>query len=456
MKRVILACALFVGLTLNQSFGQVNSGAPNLISYQSVILNNGQVVASQQVGMRISLIQGSATGTAIYVETHTKTTNNNGLLSLEIGGGTVVSGNFSTVDWSQGPYFIKTEIDPAGGTSYTMNSVSQLLSVPYSFYSQNAGSAKTADSLKGGEDDPNFANSPSAGISNTDIENWNKKVDSSVAVQNLENVLDVDNSAGNNRITDLADPVSDQDAVNKRYVEEVTELRISPNKDTLYVGNQFVLLKTPSGSNSNTVTDPDGNVYPTVTIGTQVWMTENLRTTKYANGDAIPNVTNNLQWSGLTTGAWIHYNNSSQYDSVHGKLYNWYTAVDSRNVCPTGWHVPSESDWNQLIAHFDPNMNPTIKGSQSATAGGKLKHTAVWNTPNVGATNSSGFTAVPGGYRNTDGTFNALLDYVSYWSTGIDSGSSSPVFRNLHRSSADAFRNAGHARHGLSIRCVKD
>jgi hypothetical protein len=113
------------------------------MSYQAVIRDNSNaLVTNQIVGMQISILQGSANGTAVYAETQTPTTNTNGLVSIEIGGGTVVSGNFSTIDWANGPYFMKTETDPAGGTNYTITGTSQLLSVPYAMYAANSGSKR--------------------------------------------------------------------------------------------------------------------------------------------------------------------------------------------------------------------------------------------------------------------------------------------------------------------------
>ena len=121
----------------------VSGQSPQRMSYQAVVRNtSGVLMASQPVGMRISILQGSATGTAVYVETHTTTTNANGLATIEIGGGTIVSGSFSGIAWSDGIYFIKTETDPSGGTSYTITGTSQILSVPYALY---AKTAKTAD-----------------------------------------------------------------------------------------------------------------------------------------------------------------------------------------------------------------------------------------------------------------------------------------------------------------------
>ncbi|MCZ2444214.1 MAG: DUF1566 domain-containing protein [Flavobacteriales bacterium] len=145
------------------------------MSYQAVIRNSSNaLVTNQQVGMQISILQGSISGTAVYEETQTPTTNANGLVSVEIGAGTVVSGDFSTIDWANGPYFIKTETDINGGTNYTITGISQLLSVPYALH------AKTAESITGGitETDPMFGSSVASGITGADTTYWNNKLDS--------------------------------------------------------------------------------------------------------------------------------------------------------------------------------------------------------------------------------------------------------------------------------------
>ena len=134
MKKLILTVASF--LTFSLAIAQ----APAKMSYQAVIRNNSNaLVTNQSVGMRISILQGSANGASVYVETQTPSSNTNGLVSIEIGGGTVLSGNFSTIDWANGPYFVKTETDPAGGSNYTVVGTSQLLSVPYALYAEKSG-----------------------------------------------------------------------------------------------------------------------------------------------------------------------------------------------------------------------------------------------------------------------------------------------------------------------------
>ena len=169
MKKIITICAaLFITASV---FAQ----APEKMSYQAVVRDaSDNLITNTQIGMQISILQGSASGTAVYVETQEPTTNTNGLVSLEIGSGTVVSGDFTAIDWANGPYFIKTETDPTGGTSYSITGTSQLLSVPYALH------AKTAETVTGGitETDPVFGASVASGITGTDTTYWNNKLDS--------------------------------------------------------------------------------------------------------------------------------------------------------------------------------------------------------------------------------------------------------------------------------------
>jgi len=169
MKRIITICAAILMIA------SVYAQSPEKMSYQAVIRNSSNaLVTNTNVGMQISILQGSASGSAVYTETQTPTTNGNGLVSLEIGTGTVLSGNFSTINWANGLYFIKIETDPTGGTSYTITGTSQLLSVPYALH------AKTADSVIAtvNETDPIFGASLASGINGADTTYWNNKLDS--------------------------------------------------------------------------------------------------------------------------------------------------------------------------------------------------------------------------------------------------------------------------------------
>jgi uncharacterized protein (TIGR02145 family) len=200
---------------------------------------------------------------------------------------------------------------------------------------------------------------------------------------------------------------------------------------------------------SNQVTDIDGNIYNTVTIGTQVWLKENLKATKYNDGTAIPNVTDNTAWSSNSTGAYCDYSNTPSSSSTYGRLYNWYVVASTnpKNVCPTGWHVPSDTEWNTLI----------IYSGGDVVAGGKLKETGTvhWLSPNTGATNESGFTALPGGYRSETGTF-GLIGNSGYWWSSIEGGTTFAWDRYMYYNSGNAVRADMDKNGGFSVRCLKN
>jgi uncharacterized protein (TIGR02145 family) len=203
---------------------------------------------------------------------------------------------------------------------------------------------------------------------------------------------------------------------------------------------------------TSTVSDVDNNTYATVQIGTQCWTQSNLKVSKYRNGNNISNIIDNSAWDQTSTGAWCNYSNNAANGTLYGKLYNWYAVNDSRGLCPTGWHVPSDAEWTTLT---------TILGGESS-AGGKMKSTATqptpggWNSPNTSATNLSGFTGLPGGHRVSGGGFYNLGIGGLWWSSS-DAGSGSAWYRGLGYNDASAGRhNDGLHRSGLSVRCARD
>jgi uncharacterized protein (TIGR02145 family) len=200
----------------------------------------------------------------------------------------------------------------------------------------------------------------------------------------------------------------------------------------------------------DTITDIDGNEYKTVIIGTQIWMAENLRTNHYIDGSPIPNVTDNSEWTDLTTGAYCWYNNdSATYSSTYGALYNKFAVLDSRNLCPSGWHVPTDEEWTTLTTYL---------GGESV-AGGKLKEkgTTHWNSPNTGANNITGFTALPGSIRIFDGTYD-IIGYGGLWcsSSEYDGGVYEMWGRYIYSWSNMVERSDYGGRNGASVRCIKD
>jgi uncharacterized protein (TIGR02145 family) len=194
-----------------------------------------------------------------------------------------------------------------------------------------------------------------------------------------------------------------------------------------------------------TVTDYDGRVYQTVLIGDQCWMKENLRVVHYRNGDEIPLVKDDGAWTGLSTGAYCEYENTGSIAEEYGNLYNWYAVNDSRNIAPEGWHVPTDDEWQTLVDYL----------GGSAIAGGKLKETGTehWLPPNTGATNESGFTALPGGDRF--GSFGYLGEVCFFWSSTEDE-----TLIAWCRRMGYNYASIGRLDHpkicGYSIRCIKD
>jgi uncharacterized protein (TIGR02145 family) len=196
------------------------------------------------------------------------------------------------------------------------------------------------------------------------------------------------------------------------------------------------------------VSDYDGNPYSSVTIGTQMWLVENLKTTHYSNGDAIPNITIQSDWNNASSGAWSYYENVATFNHPYGKLYNWFAVNDPRNVCPVGWHVPSENEWTTMI---------TFLGG-SNQAGGKLKEKSVahWKPYNYTGTNSSVFTALPGGARTlSTGYVYPMLTLGLFWTT-TPTDNENAIGHLLAEYDGSIFQYNYGKQMGLSVRCVKD
>ena len=217
------------------------------------------------------------------------------------------------------------------------------------------------------------------------------------------------------------------------------------NSNGTTYGNE-IEFRTLKGE--QTVIDVDGNTYHTIKIGNQIWMVENLKTTKYRNGDIIESPTDG--WITTYTGAQCCYNNDYYYSSIYGRLYNWYATIDSRNIAPTGWHVPSDNEWNMLITYL---------GGYSV-AQNKMKEigTTHWLTYNSNITNESGFTALPCGYRDfgSIGIFSSLGSYTSWWSTTSSTTNTGRAWCfDIHSDNTIERGTYGKAA-GFSIRCLKD
>jgi len=202
-----------------------------------------------------------------------------------------------------------------------------------------------------------------------------------------------------------------------------------------------------SNSNSMVVNDIDGNVYKTITIGSQTWMAENLKTTRYRNGDKIQSVLEPNDWANLKTGALCYSNNEISNKATYGTLYNYYAVVDFRNIAPVGWHIPTDAEWETLVSYlggFDE-------------AGAKLKEERLlhWKEPNSGANNTSGFNALPAGYRNVFGVFSAF-NICAYWWSFTPQSENNALYYYVRYESKTVIKNALGKTNGFSIRCIKD
>jgi len=507
----------------------VSAQSPNLMSYQAIIRNaSNQLIVNAPVGVRVSILQGSATGTTVFRETYNPnpTTNSNGLLGLNIGSGVSVIGSFAQLNWSQGPYFVQVEADPSGGTNYSISSVSQLLSVPYALH------AKTAEvpGLPGpqgpigltGPAGSNGAVGPQGPIGLTgpqgptgsfpsgtqpgEMNYWNGSAWVAVSPGNhgqnlffcngqpswggcrplvtttaVTSITLTGATTGGNVTSDggasvtargvaygtAQNPTSANSTTSNGTGTGVFTSTLSGlTSSTLYYvrayatnsigtayGNQvsFTTLAPPFTCGTSTVSDVDNNVYNTVQIGTQCWTQSNLKVSKYRNGDNIPTGLSNSAWQNTTSGAYAIYNNDPVNDGLYGKLYNHYAVTDSRGLCPTGWHVPSDAEWTTLENQL----------GGSSVAGGALKSTAMqptpggWNSPNTGATNSSGFTALPGGLRYFFGGFTNMPSDGYWWSSSVSSGSYA-WDRDLYNGYSTINRSYYSRTYGFSVRCCRD
>jgi uncharacterized protein (TIGR02145 family) len=206
--------------------------------------------------------------------------------------------------------------------------------------------------------------------------------------------------------------------------------------------DEDIKIPSPTGQ----VTDVEGNSYPTLTIGTQTWMVENLRTTQFNDGTEIPLITNNAEWSNLHTPAYCWYANEEANQDIYGAMYNTF-AVNTGKLCPAGWHVPTDAEWT-ILTDF-------IGGE--GEAGGKMKShgTTHWNDPNTGANNASGFSGLPGGHRGSNGAFNNLGNNGYWWST-TELDSIYTRNRYLQYDKAEVFRHYGNNKGGFTVRCISD
>jgi uncharacterized protein (TIGR02145 family) len=473
---------------------------PPGIPYQAVLRNaDGQAAANNTVSTKFTLRQNTSDGEAEYIETHALTTNSQALLSAVIGQGTAVQGTFAEINWSNTIKFLQVEVDLGNG--YVDLGTQQLMSVPFALYAANAPagpagsdgiSAPTIQEIDysnnklfflftdGGIDTVDFV-TLITGCTNPAACNYNPiaNVDDNHCVLVGDPCNDNQSSTFNDVLNNNCECQGSIDLLGctnptacnynaSATIDNGTCLTIgNPCND----GNAFTfndLINAAcicAGTFNNNVSynagdgvvDIDGNNYNTVMIAGMEWMGSNLKVTKFSNGDPLITNLYGTNWQTNTAPAYgSAANNIVINDPIYGKLYNFSAVEDSRNICPTGWHVSTDAEWTSLINYLDPTQQSGIYGMQSAIAGGFLKGPAGWGDPNTGASNISGLNFKAGGMISD------IADYYNpgnagyYWtSTSLDDFFA--IYRVMDRSSAGIWRSINYnKKFAFSIRCVKN
>ena len=526
---------------------------PDKFNYQTVVRNaSNAMVANALVGVRVSILQGDEDGIAVYVETHTGTTNANGLLTLEIGGGKVQQGTIGEIDWSNGPYFLRTETDPNGGDNYSITNTQQVHSVPYALFAKAAANSFSGDyddlknkpmipqnigdltndagyltmndlpnPSKGGE-----SNATDTGVIQTDscgeidlcelvnrfarlqaillptistsavsdITETTATGGGSVSANGYSEVtargvcwstnpnptVNGSHTSDGNGLGTFTSSISDLEPGTSYYVrayatnsagtsygEEVSFTTEEQPQDILPAEIDGIANPCP---NAATVTDYEGNVYNTVQIGSQCWMRENLRSTKFADGTPIPTGTDTTS---LTDSYYYDNSDSDIPLARRGHLYNWPAAMHGaasssaspsgvQGICPTGWHLPSDAELTQLTDYVK-SVSDYQCGGNSSNIAKALAATYGWNTSTnnyaVGNTpstnNATGFSAVPTGYFH--GSFSYVGNYAFFWtSTESESNNRNAYTRLMSHQAAVVGRNASGKDYGRPVRCLWD
>ncbi len=391
-----LALPLFLLLPF-LSFSQ----SPATIPYQAVVRNvDGSAMANASLNITLMIHDVTTTGSVVYEESHATSSNAQGLININVGSGTASIGSFNSIDWGNNAKFLHVQMDAGNGVVDL--GTQQLMSVPYALYANEVST------------------------------------------------------------------------------------RISSSGDSLFVGNQFVIVpgistanypNTPetgstllpgnalcadspisvSSCNGQTSLVYQSTTYDLIEIGGQCWLGDNLNAVSLNDGTPIANVTDNTAWSTTTTPAYCYYQNNTAYQTLYGNLYNFAT-IQTNKLCPAGWHVPSDCEWMYMegslgLSIADQQIGTGFRGT---TEGDALKSLDGWNEPHTPHNNSTGFTAYPGGYRFTTGTFSGRTLY-GYWATSTPDGTTGNVWnRKLNVGNSNISRAANSSVQGYSVRCIKD
>jgi len=483
MKKIYLITLLLFSLI---SFAQ--SG----ITYQAVILNpkgeelpgadnSRSPLVNQTICLRFKIIKPVAI--VEYQETQLTTTDEFGMVNVIIGTGIRTGGtaaNFAAVTWDGNPKNLIVEVDVTGACNNFIEISNQPFTyVPYAYYAANSGTpgpiGPAGPQGPQGIAGPTGATGPAGAIGAAGATGAIGAT-GPAGPQGIQGVIGSTGAQGPIGATGaqgVAGPAGATGAIGPQGPAGTFQSGNNTGDIVYWNGTNWQIL--PIGANgqnliisnglptwanispiSTSVTDIDGNIYNTVNICNQTWTKSNLNVSKYRNGDIIPQVTDFTSWTSLITGAWCYYSNVTANGVVYGKLYNWYAVNDSRGLAPAGYHIPSDMEWGRLMTCLGGN----------AQAGDKLKEvgTAHWQGPNSG-TNTSGFTALPGGYVSNNSVGIGEAGY--WWSTSentiLSNSGGTPNLdtryawiRTIYFANLTVLRESSWKPLGISVRCVKD
>jgi uncharacterized protein (TIGR02145 family) len=414
-KTTILLHVLVLCLT---GFGLM-AQTPQMFNYQAVVRDDaGEPIVNDNVTLEISILQGSAEGTPVVIETHQATTNDFGLVNLHIG--SILP--LEDIDWGTGPYFLEVKLNDE------LMGVSQLLSVPYALHA-----ASSADAFSGNYDD-------------------------------LEGVPDLSG------VVTVADPQTGDMLYFAN--DSWQKLPVGDEGQMLAIVNGVPAWVTVEQSD---ITDAEGNVYDVVTIGSQQWLKQNLKTATYNNGDPIISDLDNAAWTETTEGAVGTYPHESvigidseeEMVQHYGRLYNWYAVDDDRGICPTGFRVASKDDWDDLISFLNSeghaassaNVLKSCRQDGSPLGGDcDTNEHPYWffNATNWG-TDEYGFSALPSGYRSADNGDFLVLTFGKYTWTATEFDETQAYYRMMIFAAGIVMPPEGIAKTmGNSVRCIKE
>ena len=467
MKKLFTLLALIATISI---FAQ----APQGFNYQATVRNStGALILNQSVYFKFNVMLNSQTSVPIFTETHYVATDGLGQVNLVVGQGTATVGTFSGINWANGSYYLGIEINT--GSGYVAMGTTQLLSVPYALYANSAGNSNS--NLPNGTNIGDTLNwiwngsawVPTSSIATSQLPVVSTRTASDTCLNYKFSGGTITSDGGysitqkgvcwsvnpnptiNNYSTNDGTGASDFVSVLTNLLPTTIYYYRAYATNSIGTGYGITYTFTTAANPVNPpVTDIDGYTYQTVQICNQTWTTTNLNVTKYRNGDIIPQVTDAAQWAALTTGAWCYYNNDPANEAVYGKLYNWYAINDPRGLAPTGYHIPTQSDWSSL------NTVESTWATWGGTISLKETGTTHWASPN-GAIYTSGFNALPGGSRVY--TVGFIFDYFGtsghLWSSSAATQANA-IYYHLQDNILVGQNREIYKKSGLSVRCIKD